>query len=155
MARISYRMALRSFRIRPRPLRLPHLTRLPFTLRLPPTQNLPLQKLLLQPTRKPVVAEALSHESVTAVYSAASCHHTLDGWSASGRLRCVSPVTGFRASAGGLSDYSNSDVLPRRQPGRHGLFRYPSSRTRVRRNSRSQSDDLDELLWQLRHHSAI
>src|SRR4029077_4153723 len=141
------RMALRSFRIRRRPLRFPHLTRLPFSLLL--------QKLPLQPTRKPVVAEALSHESVTAVYSAASCHHALDGWSASGRLRCVSPVTGFRASAGGLSDDSNSDVLPRRQPGCHGLFRYRSSRTRVRRNSRSQSDDLDELLWQLRHNSAI
>src|SRR6266436_6255192 len=97
----------------------------------------------------------LRDESVAAVYSAARCNHTADGGRDSGGTGSLSPVARFRAASGGLPNHSGADVLSRCQPGCDVLFGHRAARTQLRANPRLAADDFDELVWKLRHHSAI
>ena len=99
--------------------------------------------------------EEMRDESVTAVYFAAGRDHAPDGRHSAGGLRGLPPASRFRSSAGRLPHHSGADVLSRRQPGRDGLLGHRAARAPVRPDSRPEPDDLDELLRQLHHHSAI
>ena len=101
------------------------------------------------------MAEAPSHESFSAVYSAACRHHTPDGRRASRWFCCLSTVAGVRASPGGLPYDPDSNFLSRRESRRDGFIGYRSPRAPVRPNPRPQPNDLHEFVRELGHHSPI
>src|SRR5580698_4881087 len=102
-----------------------------------------------------VSPQAKLDESVPAVYFTASRNHPPDDRGAAGWLRRLPPASRVRASSGGLSHDSGSDLLTRRQPRCHGFFRHRPAGAPVRPNPRLEPDDLHEFLWQLHHHASI
>ena len=78
-----------------------------------------------------------------------------DGRIAAGRRGGLPAAAGVGVAASGLSDHPGRDVLPGRQPGRHGLLGDRSSRAPVRADARLESDDVEQLRRQLGHHAAV
>src|SRR5260370_14243607 len=99
--------------------------------------------------------EELRDEPVTAVYSAAGRHHAADDRHPARRLGGLSATARFRSAAGRLPHDSGANVLSRRQPGSHGFLGHRPARAPVRAHSWPESDDFDEFLRLLRHHTAI
>src|SRR5882724_946883 len=103
----------------------------------------------------PGTPEARSNEFVSAVYFAAGRHHAPDGGRPTCGLRRVPPIAGFRASASGLPDDSNSNFLSGRQSRRDGFFRHRAARAPVRPNPRPPANDFHEFFRQLAYHAAV
>ena len=61
----------------------------------------------------------------------------------------------LRAAAGRLPDDPGRDVLPGRQPGRHGVVGHGAARAPVRPDAGPRADDVDELGRQLGRHAAV
>src|SRR6266851_6546462 len=94
-------------------------------------------------------------ESLTAVHSAAGRHYPLDGWRPPRGLGRLPAIAHLCLAAGRLSHNSSTNLLSRRQPGRHGFLGHRAPRAPIRPDSRPESDDLHEFLWQLDYHSPI
>ena len=109
--------------------------------------------------RRPILPaanpEVPGDESVAAVYSAAGCHHAAYGCCLASGLCGLPSAPGVRASASRLSNHSNSDVLPRSEPRRGGLFGYRPARATVRSDPRLKPDDFHQFVRKLSHHSPI
>src|ERR1700731_1924468 len=131
----------------PRPARMPQVAAPPLR---PPVKVRPNPEAHRRP-----VTEAPRDESLTAVHSAAGRHHPLDGWRPPRGLGRLPAITHLRLAAGRLPHNSSTNLLSRRQPGRHGFLGHRAPRAPVRPDSRLEPDDVHKLLWQLPYHSPI
>src|ERR1700687_5390671 len=86
--------------------------------------------------------EGLRDESLTAVHSAAGRHYSLDGWRPPRGLGRLPAIAYLRLAAGRLPHHSSTNLLSRRQPGRHGFLGHRAARASVRPDSRPEPDDL-------------
>src|SRR6267143_3193806 len=146
-------MARTNCRMGPRSIPAPH------PAPMPPVEALRLS-LALEPSLPPQNLRAPSpgdppDESITAVHSAAGRHHPLDGWRPPRRLGRLPAIAHLCLAAGRLPHNSSTNLLSRRQPGRHGFLGHRAPRAPIRPDSRPESDDLHEFLWQLDYHSPI
>src|SRR5208283_1298191 len=104
---------------------------------------------------KPQATSDRRHEYLAAIHSSAHRHVFVDDGAVAGRYRCLQAIADFGAAAGGLSDDTGSDVLPRGKPRRHCVFDYSAAGTAVRRAPRPQPDDFQQFLRGIRHHAAV
>src|ERR1700682_434296 len=95
------------------------------------------------------------NESITAVYFAAGRHHIADGGDFAGGFCGVPSVAGLCFAASRLSDDPGANILSRRQPGRDGVFGDGAARAAVWPGAGTETNELNELLLQLRYHAAI
>src|SRR4030088_2682607 len=95
------------------------------------------------------------HKSITAIYSSASGHLASDGGHFACGICCVCAAAGVGAAAGGLSDDSGADVLSRGEPGGDGFFGNGAAGAAVWTDTRTESDDVDELGWRQRDYAAV
>src|ERR1700677_1638319 len=94
-------------------------------------------------------------ESITAVYFAAGRNHAVDDRHSVGGLRRLSRTADFSAAASRLPHNSGTDILSGRQPGCDDVVRDGATGAPVRADPRFESDDVDELFWQLDRHVAV
>src|SRR5271157_5905100 len=94
-------------------------------------------------------------ESFTAVHFAAGRHHIVDGGSAVGWVRGLPAVAGVGITASRLPHNSSNDVLSRGKPRCDGVVGDFTAGTKLRADSRTVADDVDEFVWLLGDHAAI
>src|SRR5260370_9383429 len=99
--------------------------------------------------------EDLRDEPVAAVYSAAGPHHSSDGRRPTRGLGRFPPVAYFSFASGRLPHHPGANILSGRQPRSNGFLGHRSSRAAVRPNSRIESNNLNELVWELDDHAAV
>src|SRR6266852_5833338 len=95
------------------------------------------------------------NESIPAVHFAAGRHHPADGRGAARRLCSVPATACLRSAAGRLPNDPDADFLSRRQSGCDGIVCNVTTGAAIRPDSRTEPDDLDELVWELDHHAAV
>src|SRR6266436_1472989 len=96
-----------------------------------------------------------AHEHIEAVYPSTGCDIIADGRSSACGSSRLQAVAGLGAAPGRLPDDPGRYLLSGREPGRDVLFRDGAARAPVRTSSRTEADDLHELVRMLRHHASV
>src|SRR5262245_16245045 len=86
---------------------------------------------LSPPAAAAATRPAPNHESLAHLHPAPGCDVADDGRRAARRLGRVPTASGLRAARSRLPDDSDCDDVSRRQPGRHGLVGYRTTRAAV------------------------
>ena len=96
-----------------------------------------------------------SHESVPAIHSPASGHHSADRGDRPGRGPRLQRLAGVSAAPSRLPHHLRGRRPARRQRRDHGSFRGHSSGAAVRPHRRHHGDDLHQFAWHHRHHASV
>ncbi len=94
-------------------------------------------------------------EPLTAVHPAPHRHHAADDCGAGSRVRGLQAAAASRAARGGLPHHPGHHALPRRQPGRDGIFGHRPAGTTVRPDAGAGADVVGEFRRRVGHHPAL
>ena len=105
--------------------------------------------------RTRVAQSGVADESLPPLYPPAGGDHPAHGRHPPRRGRRLSRAPRVRPAGSRLSHHPGEDLLPRREPRRHGLVRDRPSRAPVRTDAGLEPHDIDELQRKLGHHPPV